>query len=303
MWKSKFYDVFAIDATPARWHGHRVRRCRRRGRRARRYKRRRIARDVSRRLRIRGQRRGDVARRVRARQLRRRARRGRARRRDVARRRGGLPRVRGGRRGGVARRFRRRRARPHRRWLVRRRRARRRRRGLVGRRERVRRVRRDRGLRGGARRGPRRRARRRRRLCGKQSTSVSSAPDNSSLSHFSVLSRREDVVGPAGVGLAGPSLFRSQVSSRSTPQVPVALHELVGGAGAGARHAIEQASRRWRGGRRGDSGRTRRKLDFHTGRCVRRQRRRVRARSRRGNARGPRRRRRVARLHRGARRN
>ena len=32
------------------------------------------------------------------------------------------------------------------------------------------------------------------------------------------------------------------------------------------RHAIEQASRRWRGGRRGDSGRTRRKFDFHTAR-------------------------------------
>ena len=31
------------------------------------------------------------------------------------------------------------------------------------------------------------------------------------------------------------------------------------------RHAIEQASRRWRGGRRGDSGQTRRKFDFHTG--------------------------------------
>ena len=31
------------------------------------------------------------------------------------------------------------------------------------------------------------------------------------------------------------------------------------------RHAIEQASRRWRGDRRGDSGRTRRKFDFHTG--------------------------------------
>ena len=30
-------------------------------------------------------------------------------------------------------------------------------------------------------------------------------------------------------------------------------------------HAIEQASRRWRIGRRGDSGRTRRKFDFHTG--------------------------------------
>ena len=31
------------------------------------------------------------------------------------------------------------------------------------------------------------------------------------------------------------------------------------------RHAIEQASRRWRGDRRGDSGRTRRKFDFRTG--------------------------------------
>ena len=31
------------------------------------------------------------------------------------------------------------------------------------------------------------------------------------------------------------------------------------------RHAIEQASRRWRRGRRGNSGRTRRKFDFHTG--------------------------------------
>ena len=31
------------------------------------------------------------------------------------------------------------------------------------------------------------------------------------------------------------------------------------------RHAIEQASRRWRGGRRGDSGRTRRKFDFRSG--------------------------------------
>ena len=30
-------------------------------------------------------------------------------------------------------------------------------------------------------------------------------------------------------------------------------------------HAIEQVSRRWRGGRRGDSGQTRRKFDFHTG--------------------------------------
>ena len=40
------------------------------------------------------------------------------------------------------------------------------------------------------------------------------------------------------------------------------------------RHAIEQASRRWRGGRRGDSGRTRRQFDFHTWRHSRRQRRR-----------------------------
>ena len=31
------------------------------------------------------------------------------------------------------------------------------------------------------------------------------------------------------------------------------------------RHAIEQASRRWRGGRRGDSGRTRHTFDFHAG--------------------------------------
>ena len=31
------------------------------------------------------------------------------------------------------------------------------------------------------------------------------------------------------------------------------------------RHTIEQASRRWREGRRGDSGRTRRIFDFHTG--------------------------------------
>ncbi len=34
----------------------------------------------------------------------------------------------------------------------------------------------------------------------------------------------------------------------------------------------KQASRRWRGGRRGDSGRTRRKFDFHTGRRPPRQR-------------------------------
>ena len=34
------------------------------------------------------------------------------------------------------------------------------------------------------------------------------------------------------------------------------------------RHAIEQAARRWRGGRRGDSRRRRRKFDFHTAQHV-----------------------------------
>ena len=52
-----------------------------------------------------------------------------------------------------------------------------------------------------------------------ESTSASGAPDNSSLSHFSVMT--------------------------------------VGGR---HRHAVEQASRRWRGGRRDDSARTRRKF-------------------------------------------
>ena len=65
-----------------------------------------------------------------------------------------------------------------------------------------------------------------------KSTSVSGASDNSSLSHFSALMR--------------PCWLRRAVRNRH-------------------RRAIEQASRRWRGGRRGDSGRTRRQFDFHTG--------------------------------------
>ena len=56
--------------------------------------------------------------------------------------------------------------------------------------------------------------------------------DNSSLSHFSAMT--------------WPRWLRRALRNRH-------------------RHAIEQASRRWRGGRRGDSGRTRRKFDFHTG--------------------------------------
>ena len=59
-----------------------------------------------------------------------------------------------------------------------------------------------------------------------KSTSASGAPDISSLSHFSTMTR------PSGLGRA--------VRNRH-------------------RHTIEQASRRWRGGRRGDSARTRRK--------------------------------------------
>ena len=55
--------------------------------------------------------------------------------------------------------------------------------------------------------------------------------DNSSLSHFSATT--------------WPRWLRRAVRNRH-------------------RHAIEQASRRWHGGRRGDSGRTRRKFDFHT---------------------------------------
>ena len=64
-----------------------------------------------------------------------------------------------------------------------------------------------------------------------RSTGASGAPDNSSLSHFSAITR------PSWLGRAARNRHR---------------------------HAIEQASRRWRGGRRGDSGRTRRKFDFHT---------------------------------------
>ena len=67
-------------------------------------------------------------------------------------------------------------------------------------------------------------------LCGNQP--VCRVHDNSSLSHFSAMT--------------WPRWFRRAVRNRH-------------------RHAIEQASRRWRGGRRGDSGRTRRKFDFHTG--------------------------------------
>ena len=58
-------------------------------------------------------------------------------------------------------------------------------------------------------------------LCGNQP--VSGAPDNSSLSHFSTM--------------AWPRWLRRAVRNPH-------------------RHAIEQASRRWRGGRRGDSERT-----------------------------------------------
>merc|ERR1712091_89397 len=61
---------------------------------------------------------------------------------------------------------------------------------------------------------------------------ASGAPDNSSLSHFSAMT--------------WPSWLCRTVRNRH-------------------RHAIEQASRRWRGGGGGDSGRTRRKFDFHTG--------------------------------------
>ena len=60
-----------------------------------------------------------------------------------------------------------------------------------------------------------------------KSTSASGAPENSSLSHFSAMTR------PPWLGRA--------VRNRH-------------------HHAIEQVSRRWRRGRRGDSGRTRRKI-------------------------------------------
>ena len=64
-----------------------------------------------------------------------------------------------------------------------------------------------------------------------KSTSASGAPDNSSLSHFSAMTR------PSWLGRA----VRNQ-----------------------HRHAIEQASRRWRGGRRDDAARTRRKILIST---------------------------------------
>ena len=62
-----------------------------------------------------------------------------------------------------------------------------------------------------------------------KSTSASGAPDNSSLSHFSAMTR--------------PCWPRRAMRNRH-------------------RHAIEQASRRWRGGRRDDSARTRRKIFY-----------------------------------------
>ena len=64
-----------------------------------------------------------------------------------------------------------------------------------------------------------------------KSTSASGAPDNSSLSHFSAMTR--------------PCRLRRAVTNRH-------------------RHAIEQASRRWRGGRRDGSARTRRKILIST---------------------------------------
>ena len=64
-----------------------------------------------------------------------------------------------------------------------------------------------------------------------KSTSASGAPDNSSLSHFSAMTR------PTWLGRAARNRHR---------------------------HAIEQASRRWRGGRRDDSARTRRKILIST---------------------------------------
>ena len=64
-----------------------------------------------------------------------------------------------------------------------------------------------------------------------KSTSESGAPDNSSLSHFSAMTR--------------PSWLGGAVRNRH-------------------RHAIEQASRRWREGRRDDSARTRRKILIST---------------------------------------
>ena len=68
-----------------------------------------------------------------------------------------------------------------------------------------------------------------------KSTSASGAPDNSSLSHFSAMTR------PSWLGRA----VRNQ-----------------------HRHAIEQASRRWRGGWRDGSARTRRKILISTQRAT-----------------------------------
>ena len=75
-----------------------------------------------------------------------------------------------------------------------------------------------------------------------KSTGASGAPDNSSPSHFSAMTR------PSWLGRAARNRHR---------------------------HAIEQASRRWRGGRRYDSARTRRKILISTqvpisyrGRCL-----------------------------------
>ena len=64
-----------------------------------------------------------------------------------------------------------------------------------------------------------------------KSTSVSGAPNNSPLSHFTAMTR--------------PRWLRRAVSNRH-------------------RHAIEQASHRWRGGRREDSARTRRTILIST---------------------------------------
>ena len=64
-----------------------------------------------------------------------------------------------------------------------------------------------------------------------KSTSASGAPDNSSLTHFSAMTR--------------PCWPRRAMRNRH-------------------RHAIEQAARRWRGGRREDSARTRRKILIST---------------------------------------
>ena len=67
-----------------------------------------------------------------------------------------------------------------------------------------------------------------------ETNSASGAPDNSSLSHFSAMTR--------------PSWLGRAVRNRH-------------------RHAIEQTSRRWRGGRRDDSARTRRKILISIGAC------------------------------------